>query len=90
MHFEQFIEKSQEDLQLHLNSIQRLYWALNEPDGVVGVAAVRKCPASLEEEILEHKSAGNGDDDGSHGDKGHSDVIIVVEMVVTMVVVMMW
>lgn len=58
MHFEQFIEKSEEDLQQHLNSIQRLYWALNEPDGVVGVAAVRKCPASLEDEILEHKSAG--------------------------------
>ncbi|XP_028398063.1 serine/threonine-protein kinase ATR-like isoform X2 [Dendronephthya gigantea] len=58
MHFEQFIEKSKQDLQLHLNSIQRLYWALNEPDGVVGVAAVRECPASLKEEILEHTSVG--------------------------------
>ena len=59
MHFEQFIEKSNEDLQVHLNSIQQLYWALNEPDGVVGVAAVRKCPASLYEETLEHESAGS-------------------------------
>jgi serine/threonine-protein kinase ATR len=84
MHFEQFIEKSQQDPQLHLNSIQRLYWALNEPDGVVGVAAVRKCAASLEEEILEHKSAGglfrvwyytgeNGVGDGSIGENGGGD-----------------
>lgn len=58
MHFEQFIERSEEDLQTHLNSIQQLYWALNEPDGVVGVAAVRNCAASLYEEILEHESEG--------------------------------
>ena len=58
MHFEHFIEKSNQDLQVHLNSIQQLYWALNEPDGVVGVAAVRKRSVSLYEEILEHESAG--------------------------------
>ena len=58
MHFEQFMMKSGQDLQANLNFIQRLYWALNEPDGVMGVAAVRDCPASLEEVILQHESEG--------------------------------
>ena len=78
MHFEQFIEKSQEDLQQHLNSIQRLYWALNEPDGVVGVAAVRKCPASLEDEILEHKSAG----------RLSCDPVVMIMVILVLIVVM--
>ena len=58
MHFEQFISTSGEDLQCHLDFLQRLYDCLNEPDGVLGVAAVRKSHSTLAQEILVHESLG--------------------------------
>ena len=39
--------------------MQKVYVALDEPDGVAGVAAVRKSEPSLHEEIVEFESTGN-------------------------------
>ena len=38
---------------------QRIYVALDEPDGVAGVAAVRTTEATLNEQILQYESTGN-------------------------------
>ena len=37
---------------------QRIYVALDEPDGVAGVAAVRTTEATLNEQILQYESTG--------------------------------
>ena len=58
MHFESFISSQNQDPQEHLGLLQRLYIALNEPDGVEGVAAIRKQQVSLHEQIMEHESSG--------------------------------
>lgn len=44
---------------LHLSlSEQKVYVALDEPDGVAGVAAVRNSEPALQEEIVEFESTG--------------------------------
>ncbi|EDO46300.1 predicted protein, partial [Nematostella vectensis] len=58
MHFESFIATQHQDKQEHLGFLQSIYVALDEPDGVVGVAAIRTKKATLHEQILEHESAG--------------------------------
>jgi len=58
MHFEAFISSQRQDLQQHLGFVQKLYIALDEPDGVAGVAASRKEEPTLHEQILDHKSSG--------------------------------
>ena len=58
MHFEAFISSQRQDLQQHLGFVQKLYIALDEPDGVAGVAASRKQEPTLHEQILDHKSSG--------------------------------
>ena len=58
MHFEAFISSQRQDVQHHLGFIQKLYIALDEPDGVAGVAASRKQQATLHEQILDQKSSG--------------------------------
>ena len=62
MHFEAFITSQRQDVQNHLGFIQKLYIALDEPDGVAGVAASRKQQPSLHEQILDQKSSGRTDD----------------------------
>ncbi|KAJ7388523.1 hypothetical protein OS493_037040 [Desmophyllum pertusum] len=42
----------------HLGFVQKLYIALDEPDGVAGVAASRKQKPTLHEQILDQKSSG--------------------------------
>ena len=37
---------------------QKVYAALDEPDGVAGVVAVRNSEPTMEEEIIEFESAG--------------------------------
>ena len=37
---------------------QRLYVAMDEPDGVLGVAAIRKSSPTLQHQILIHDSLG--------------------------------
>ena len=58
MHFEAFISSQKQDIQQHLGFIQKLYIALDEPDGVAGVAASRKRQPTLHEQILDQKSSG--------------------------------
>ncbi|XP_015779599.1 PREDICTED: serine/threonine-protein kinase ATR-like, partial [Acropora digitifera] len=58
MHFEAFISSQKQDVQQHLEFMQKLYIALDEPDGVAGVAASRKQQPTLHEQILDHKSSG--------------------------------
>ncbi|XP_076443272.1 serine/threonine-protein kinase ATR-like isoform X2 [Babylonia areolata] len=64
MHFEQFISDTKQDLHDvgHLDFLQRLYDCLNEPDGVLGVAAVRQTQPTLTQEILVHESLGHQQD----------------------------
>ena len=38
---------------------QKIYVALDEPDGVAGVAAVRTTEAALNEQILQYESTGD-------------------------------
>ncbi|XP_060075850.1 serine/threonine-protein kinase ATR-like, partial [Ylistrum balloti] len=57
MHFEQFLSSKGHNIQEHLNFMQKLYVALDEPDGVLGVAAIRLAP-TLTEQILIHESQG--------------------------------
>ena len=61
MHFEAFISSQKQDVQQHLEFMQKLYIALDEPDGVAGVAASRKQQPTLHEQILDHKSSGGSE-----------------------------
>ena len=40
--------------------LQKVYVALDEPDGVAGVVAVRNSEPSIQEEMVEFESTGNG------------------------------
>ena len=59
MYYEQYIETDKNSLEKHLEFLQRLYFALDEPDGVTGVADKRKRNTTLQEQIVEHESSGN-------------------------------
>ena len=61
MHFEAFISSQKQDVQQRLEFMQKLYIALDEPDGVAGVAASRKQQPTLHEQILDHKSSGESE-----------------------------
>ncbi|XP_033108232.1 serine/threonine-protein kinase ATR-like isoform X2 [Anneissia japonica] len=56
MHLESFIHK--QDIEPHLGFLQKIYIAMDEPDGVTGVSAVRKGEPSLREQIFDHESIG--------------------------------
>lgn len=58
MYLESYIDNNDEKLQDNLEMLQRVYYALDEPDGISGIAAVRKVDVSLKEQILEHESSG--------------------------------
>ncbi|KAM8833099.1 serine/threonine-protein kinase ATR [Synchiropus picturatus] len=58
MHFEAHILENKENIQDHLTFLQTLYAAIDEPDGVRGVNALRREEPSLREQILEHESIG--------------------------------
>ena len=60
MYLESYFDSNSERLQDNLGFLQKIYYALNEPDGIIGIAAVRKGPVALHEQILEHESSGNG------------------------------
>ncbi|XP_022100883.1 serine/threonine-protein kinase ATR-like [Acanthaster planci] len=59
MHCEAYISKSRNNLQQQLGFLQKLYIALDEPDGVLGVSAIRQETPTLHEQILDHESRGN-------------------------------
>ena len=58
MYLESYIDNNDEKLQENLDMLQRIYYALDEPDGINGVAAARKVEVSLKEQILDHESSG--------------------------------
>ncbi|XP_038072304.1 serine/threonine-protein kinase ATR-like [Patiria miniata] len=59
MHCEAYINKNRHNLQQQLGFLQKLYIALDEPDGVLGVSAIRQETPTLHEQILDHESRGN-------------------------------
>ncbi|XP_071509803.1 serine/threonine-protein kinase ATR-like [Diadema antillarum] len=59
MHFESYISANRQDVQQHLGFLQKLYIAMDEPDGVLGVSAIRLQEPSLREQIHDHESTGN-------------------------------
>ena len=58
MYLESYIENDDGRLQNNLEMLQRIYYAIDEPDAISGIAAVRKGDVSLKEQILEHESSG--------------------------------
>ncbi|CAN7938873.1 unnamed protein product, partial [Ixodes hexagonus] len=58
LHLEAYLHQHPASLQEHLRFLQKIYVALDEPDGIAGVAAVRNGRASLEDEIVEHQAMG--------------------------------
>ena len=58
MYLESHIDNSDDKLQQNLEMLQKIYYALDEPDGINGVSAVRKGDVSLKEQILQHESSG--------------------------------
>ena len=59
MHLEAHLRNKSEDLGLFLTKLQQVYGALDEPDYVFGLAAIRKQDPSLEELIHHHQVTGN-------------------------------
>ncbi|GAB1608793.1 serine/threonine-protein kinase ATR-like [Argonauta hians] len=62
MHFEQFIRGNNCNIQQHLDLLQRIYIALDEHDGVAGVASIRQVQPTLVQQILAHQSIGQYQD----------------------------
>lgn len=59
MHLEAFLRgKPKEQLEEQLPFLQRIYVALDEPDGIAGVAAKRRGQPSLKDQIVEHQAMG--------------------------------
>jgi len=59
MYYEQYIDQqSDSHLEDHLEFLQKIYFSLDEPDGIVGVGATRKHATSLQQQIVEHESSG--------------------------------
>uniref|UniRef100_A0A4D5RS55 Serine/threonine-protein kinase ATR n=1 Tax=Ixodes scapularis TaxID=6945 RepID=A0A4D5RS55_IXOSC len=58
LHLETYLHQHPASLQEHLRFLQKIYVALDEPDGIAGVAAVRNGRASLEDQIVEHQAMG--------------------------------
>ena len=60
MHYEQFVKSKKENLhmQQHLDFVQKLYVALDEPDGVAGISAIRQTQPTLKDQILAYESIG--------------------------------
>ncbi|XP_035661643.1 serine/threonine-protein kinase ATR-like [Branchiostoma floridae] len=58
MHFESYLSASKPDIEPQLCLLQKLYVAMDEPDGVAGVMAIRKSEPDIKEQILQHESIG--------------------------------
>ncbi|KAL3226410.1 hypothetical protein MRX96_004499 [Rhipicephalus microplus] len=57
-HLESYLHDHPERVQENLQLLLKVYVALDEPDGVAGVAAVRNSRPSLEDQIIEHQAMG--------------------------------
>lgn len=60
LYYEEYISSSKSDggVEKHLQFLQKIYYALDEPDGIAGIAATRTQIATLNEKIVEHESSG--------------------------------
>ncbi len=58
MYLESHIDSKEEKLQSNLEMLQKIYYSLDEPDGIIGISAIRKGTVSLKEQIIEHESSG--------------------------------
>jgi hypothetical protein len=59
MHFESHLRDRPADLESCLHELQKVYGALEEPDYVAGLAAIRRTEPSLEEMIHQHTVMAN-------------------------------
>ncbi|XP_062573409.1 serine/threonine-protein kinase ATR-like [Saccostrea cucullata] len=62
MHLEQLLSSKGQNIQDHLDFMQKLYVDMDEPDGVYGVASIRQAQPTVMEEILAHESLGQHHD----------------------------
>ena len=62
MHLEAHLRDKPDDLTMFLTQLQQVYGALNEPDYVYGLDAIRKQDPTLEELIHHHQVTGNFQD----------------------------
>ncbi|KAJ8029668.1 Serine/threonine-protein kinase ATR [Holothuria leucospilota] len=58
MHLEAHLKSEDGNFQNHLAFLKKVYVALDEPDGVLGVSATRQEKPSLSDQILDHESTG--------------------------------
>ncbi|XP_068202044.1 serine/threonine-protein kinase ATR [Palaemon carinicauda] len=58
LHIEAHLKDNPEQLKECLHFLQCIYVSLDEPDGVAGVAAIRRDDPSLEEQVLEYEATG--------------------------------
>ncbi|KAK8381931.1 hypothetical protein O3P69_015148 [Scylla paramamosain] len=58
LHIEAFLKDNSSQLKEHLHFLQCIYVSLDEPDGVAGVAAIRREDPSLEEQVIQHEATG--------------------------------
>ncbi|XP_050687762.1 serine/threonine-protein kinase ATR-like isoform X2 [Eriocheir sinensis] len=58
LHIETYLKDNSDQLKEHLHFLQCIYVSLDEPDGVAGVAAIRREDPSLEEQVIQHEATG--------------------------------
>ena len=59
LYYEEYINLDSDNVENHLEFLQKIYYALDEPDGIAGISALRKRATTLSEKIVEHQSSGN-------------------------------
>ncbi|KAK8731546.1 hypothetical protein OTU49_007362 [Cherax quadricarinatus] len=58
LHIEAYLKDNPDQLKEHLRFLQCIYVSLDEPDGVAGVAAIRREDPSLDEQVIEYEATG--------------------------------
>ena len=61
LYYEEFMNASSENMDNHLEFLQKVYYSLDEPDNIAGIAALRKRTTALSEKIVEHECSGKQD-----------------------------
>ena len=61
-HFDQYLKKEKVAKADYVSSLQKLYTSLEEPDLVMGVAAIRQSEPSLTDLVQLHRATGNYQD----------------------------
>nr|XP_045585132.1 serine/threonine-protein kinase atr-like isoform X1 [Procambarus clarkii] len=58
LHIEAYLKDNPDQLKEHLRFLQCIYVSLDEPDGVAGVAAIRREDPSLDDQVIEYEATG--------------------------------